>query len=59
MKHQTSRFNATRTGLAAAVATALVLPIVTNAERREPVYYEPADFPEMDIDNSGKLSPAK
>jgi hypothetical protein len=59
MKDQTKQANAASSLLAAAVAAALAFPIAANAERGEAVYYEPPEFTEMDIDDSGKLEPAE
>lgn len=59
MQTHTKRTTVSRTALAAAVTAALALPLAVNAERGDPVYYEPADCPDMDIDASGTLSPGE
>jgi hypothetical protein len=59
MQTHTKQTTMRRAALAGAVATALAMPLAANAERGDAVYYEPADFPDMDIDNSGTLTPGE
>ncbi len=59
MTIQSTRTHTTWTALASAIAVMLALSSVVNAQRGEPVYYEPPTFDELDIDNSGTLEPAE
>jgi len=45
--------------LAIALATTVALPVAVNAERGDPVYYEPADFSQLDTDKNGTLEPGE
>jgi hypothetical protein len=48
-----------RTALVTALAATAAFAIAVNAERGDPVYYEPADFAQLDTDRNGTLEPGE